>query len=420
MRVLWFTVTPSLAASHLNVSVTGRGWIESLHEKINDIQGIDLAVAFVHGEKELVRFNLDKTTYFAIPSRTPGKIKKLMDRHLNRVDDSELIEYCIKVVNDYKPDIINIFGTEEAFGLISDKVNVPVVIHLQGLLTVYEKKWYPPGISKIDLLKRAGIKNILKANTLVQNYYYYKRSAIRERQIFKVGRYFIGRTDWDKRVSAVLSPKSKYFYGSEILRKDFYSNTWFQKPNETKIFLSTIQANIFKGLETILACAIILKELDQFKFKWVIAGISDDDEMVRIFEKKAGRKFRDCNVALSGRVKAAELINIQLGADIFIHPSHIDNSPNSVCEAMLLGMPVIATYTGGTGSLLVEKKEGILIQDGDPYSMAGAITELIDNPGYAVQLGQNARAAAIKRHNPDIIVNNLLSIYSRIISTPAN
>lgn len=414
MKVLWFTVTPSLAASHLGIQVVGRGWIESLQEKIGTIDGIELGVAFVHGEKQVDKFNHGNTTYFAMPSKIPGKVEKLLNRYFTRFNDQELIDHCIQVVNDFKPDVINIFGTEEAFGLIADKVNVPVVIHLQGLLTVYAKKWYPPGISKMDLLKSAGIKRIIKANTLIQNYNYYKKSAAREQQIFKIGKYFIGRTDWDRRVTSVLSPTAKYFYGSEILRKDFYSTTWSQKNTTTKTFLSTIQANIYKGLETVLDCAVILKEVNKFSFKWVIAGIAADDEMVGIFEKKAGKKFSDYNIVLAGRLKPAELIEIQLSADIFIHPSHIDNSPNSVCEAMLLGMPVIATCTGGTGSLMIDKKEGILLQDGDPYAMAGAVLELINNPEYATELGRNARECATKRHDTDEIVNNLVKIYNSI------
>jgi glycosyltransferase involved in cell wall biosynthesis len=413
MKVLWFTVSPSLAAGYLNIPVVGRGWIESLQEQVKKKDNIDLAVAFVYGREKLEKFTYDNAIYYAIPSKG-GKIKKFIDRHLTVLNDKELIGYCLDVINDFKPDLVNIFGTEEAFGLISDKVKVPVVIHLQGLLTVYTKKWFPPGINKFDLLTSSGVNGILRANTLIKDYQYYKKASYREQQIFKTGKYFIGRTDWDRRVCTVLTPEARYFFGSEILRKEFYSHLWGYPNQKTKIFVSTIQANIYKGLETVLECAVLLKKLDKFNFKWIIAGVSNEDVVVKIFEKKAGKKFKDFNIILSGKLGAVDLINTQLSADIFIHPSHIDNSPNSVCEAMLLGMPIIATYTGGTGSLLIDKKEGILIQDGDPYSMAGTIWELIRNPEYAAELGKNARLRAMERHNPDEIVNNLMDIYSRL------
>jgi glycosyltransferase involved in cell wall biosynthesis len=48
--------------------------------------------------------------------------------------------------------------------------------------------------------------------------------------------------------------------------------------------------------------------------------------------------------------------------------------------------------------------------------MTGAILELINDSKWAIELGQNARKRALKRHNPDDIVNNLLAIYRNIVS----
>jgi glycosyltransferase involved in cell wall biosynthesis len=83
---------------------------------------------------------------------------------------------------------------------------------------------------------------------------------------------------------------------------------------------------------------------------------------------------------------------------------------------MLLGMPIIATFAGGIPTTVENKKEGLLVQDGDPYALAGAILELKENSNYANELGNNARAKAMCRHNPDKIVNKLLNIYSSIIN----
>jgi glycosyltransferase involved in cell wall biosynthesis len=82
---------------------------------------------------------------------------------------------------------------------------------------------------------------------------------------------------------------------------------------------------------------------------------------------------------------------------------------------MLLGMPIIATYAGGIPSILGNKNEGLLFQDGDPYSLAGAIIELIEDVDYANDLAKNARQRALQRHDPEKIVNDLLQIYSSII-----
>lgn len=415
MKVLWFTNTPSLAAAHFNLPVIGGGWIESLEARIVQNAAIKLAIAFRQGDEKLQKIDGERTTYYAIPQKRKSKVREFMDRHYSVMNDEEMVKYCLEVIEDFNPDIINIFGTEDSFGLICKRTQIPVVIHLQGILTVYEKKWFASQISKWDLVKNSGIKSLIKANSLLHEYWRFRKASHREQKIFSGCKYFMGRTDWDRRMSSVLSPDSKYFYCSEALRAGFYTEQWNKNAAKEKIFVSTIQSNIYKGLETILECAVLLKTINKFDFKWYVAGIAADDIIVRIFERKIRKKFEDYNIILSGRLGIRELMDIELGADIFIHPSHIDNSPNSVCEAMLLGMPVIATFTGGTGSLLEDKKEGLLIQDGDPYAMAGAILDLVNDHAYASKLGRNARSRAMSRHNADTINLDLTSIYSTIL-----
>jgi glycosyltransferase involved in cell wall biosynthesis len=421
MKVLWFTNSPSLAAVHLNLPVTGLGWIKSLEAGLIKNESIELAVAFKHGEEKLEKITTEKTIYYAMPQQRKkgivARAKGFIARHRNVLDDAGLINYCTEVINDFKPDIINIFGTEYGFGLICDKTDVPVVIHIQGNLTVYERKWFSAGISKWDIIKNSGINDLFKANSILHDYKReYKNAALREQVFFRNCKYFMGRTDWDRRLTAALSSGgARYFHCEEALREDFFVKTWQKETRGEKVFLSTIQAKTYKGLETILETAILLKRINKFPFKWQVAGIPADDLIVKIFERKIGKKFSDYNIVLRGRLTAAELIEAQLDADIFIHPSHIDNSPNSVCEAMLLGMPVIATFTGGTGSLLKDNEEGILLQDGDPYAMAGAVMELANDPARAARLGKAARERALRRHNPDTIVKELIGIYSQIV-----
>ena len=99
---------------------------------------------------------------------------------------------------------------------------------------------------------------------------------------------------------------------------------------------------------------------------------------------------------------------------MYISTSHIENSPNSLCEAQILGMPCIATDAGGTVSLIDDNKEGIVIQDGDPFVMAGAIVEMINNYKKAIVYGENGRKTALERHNPQKITQDLLNIYNSL------
>jgi len=258
----------------------------------------------------------------------------------------------------------------------------------------------------------------LKGHGLFHYYYINKNASVREQRIFRECRFFMGRTDWDRRLSSVMSPGSKYFHCEEIMRPGFYNNHWtFPSGRKTFVIVSTIRNNIYKGLETIFESKKILSvNFPDLDIQWNIAGLSESDEIAQLVSKKYKAGFSDYNIQLLGSLNENELIENLLNANLFVHASHIENSPNSVCEAMLLGMPVIASYVGGTPSILTDRKEGLLVQDGDPYALGGAILEIIRDSAFAVLLGSNARERSIARNQPEKIVNEVVKIYSSVIS----
>ena len=151
------------------------------------------------------------------------------------------------------------------------------------------------------------------------------------------------------------------------------------------------------------------KQLEPSNSKWV-----------RICEIMTGLTSKDNNIVFHGRIDAETLSELLCKSDIYVHVSHIENSPNSVCEAMMVGMPVIASYAGGTASLLEHEKEGILCQDGDPYVLAGAIIDFKQHPDKALQYASAARKRAMSRHDKESIVKELLDGYAKILEDSIN
>ena len=110
-----------------------------------------------------------------------------------------------------------------------------------------------------------------------------------------------------------------------------------------------------------------------------------------------------------------EIIDLLKQTNIYVLPSHIENSPLTLSEAMILGLPIICTHAGGTSSRLTDKQDGLLIQSGDPWSMAGAILEMKEDYKTALNYGRNARKRALIRHDGDKVMLDLINIYNRII-----
>ncbi|NVO20121.1 MAG: glycosyltransferase family 4 protein [Bacteroidetes bacterium] len=416
MKILWFTNTPSLGAIHLNAKGIGGGWIESLEAEIVKSPEIELGIVFKFPNTSVKEFIDGKTTYFPVNNKpAKGKFRKMFDRLSHRIVNEEYIPEYLRIIQQFNPDIIHIFGTESDFGLINYKISIPCIIHIQGNLNVISHKWYS-GISLFSLLRYSKKTMLLRGYGLIHDYIVCRKEAERERIIYKACRYFMGRTDWDRRIALVLSPGSSYYHCDELIQMPFHLSKWsFNTSKEYTIF-STIRSNIYKGLETIFeSMELINQNFPAQIIRWKIAGIKPEDEIANILERKNKKRFSDINIQFLGSLQTDELISELQLANLFVHPTHADNSPNSLCEAMLLGMPVISTYAGGIPSLIDDKFEGLLIQDGDPFALAGAIMELINDTEYAIKLGANARTRARKRHNPEAITNTVRSIYQAIV-----
>lgn len=110
-----------------------------------------------------------------------------------------------------------------------------------------------------------------------------------------------------------------------------------------------------------------------------------------------------------------EIMDLLLSSDIYCQVSHIENSPNSLCEAMLVGLPIVSTYAGGTASLLKDKEEGLLVQDGDNYAFASALLEIINCFEISCLYGKRAYNKANIRHDKKSITSSIINTYKSII-----
>lgn len=413
MKILWFTNSPALSEEFLSkTSIVGKGWIKSLDRKMQE--KVDLHIAFYY-KKKVSSFKYGNTHYYPIYQGKKSLLGKYIDSKLSRIAYRDDVDKYLDIINKVKPDLIHIHGTENPFGYILEKIDIPVVISIQGNITVYYHK-YLSGLEKRYLPESEGLfEKLVGYKPFKVKFKKFNRMKRREAEVLSLCKNIIGRTAWDRRISYMLSPTSCYYHNDEILRDNFYCNKW-QNNSHNKFIINTTNSNIYyKGLETICHAASLLIEIGFDNFEWRIAGISNNDLIVKVVKKKLKSLYPKSNLVFMGKLSEKALINKLLESDLYVMSSHIENSPNNLCEAMILGLPCIATYAGGTGSLLNDGVEGILIQDGDPWAMSGAIIECFNNPEKCVEFSRNARIRALKRHDKDIISDDLLNIYNKII-----
>ena len=408
MKILLYTNTPCLYRQ--NSAYNGGGWLTSLQAMLMQRKEVELGIAFaLDGEPEKVVE--DRVTYYPLrmPKASPMEKVKGIVCPVATLAAAERKRYPLyeqvlkRPIDDFQPDVIMVFGSELPFGLVAGITSIPVVLHIQGVLNPYLNAYLPPFVSWKDYEIRGGQNGGVKAR--LRKLFEHKKWLVaceREKEILKRTENYFGRTDWDFRVTQMMHPGAGYRYASEVLRPVFYEPVERQLPERLTV-VTTISSPLYKGFDLVLKTARMLRE-GGVDFCWKCYGNIDPS----VVERQLGIRHDEVGVELCGVATPEELRDAICRATVYVHTSYIDNSPNSLCEAQILGCPVVATYVGGIPSLIKDGETGYLVPANDPYQLALLLKELHADPGLGEKMGREAQRVARERHDPEAIVSKLL------------
>lgn len=410
MKVLWFEIT--VPANYKSSGAVIAGWQDSLERIVRMSDEIELFVSF-QSNGLFERKTADGVTY--IPMSAPlSRWNKCQMDFSWKYEEYFLIPQMISVIDEVKPDLIHIFGCEWPFGLIAEHTNIPVIIHIQGSFIPYNNALFPPSYNDYTMYKSLWpslrkIYNRWKSR---------KKDSTRlemEKRIWNDVKYYMGRTAWDYSLSGIMHPNRIYYHVEEALRPIFiYGGKRWLCPKEDKIHLITTGISSFwKGPDMLLKTAKILHDLG-VNFEWKVAG-KLNDEIRRTVEIHEHTTFAENNVLILGFTQADELSEILCNSTMMVHTAYIENSPNAICEAQCLGVPIVSTNVGGISSLIRDGVDGILVPANDPWLMAHNIMTLANDQKRMIRMSLETREFAMKRHNPDNILKQLMSCYRSVI-----
>ena len=142
LKILWITNTPCGAAKkEYGKGNIGGGWLTSLEHELKQNNDIELHIAYLSSKYPNDSFVLEQVTYHPMYLSTSPKDKlyRVIGRQ-NKIlsqKDSIILKQIETIINIVNPDVIHIHGSENCFGLIQEKTNIPVVISIQGLINPY-------------------------------------------------------------------------------------------------------------------------------------------------------------------------------------------------------------------------------------------------------------------------------------------
>jgi glycosyltransferase involved in cell wall biosynthesis len=197
----------------------------------------------------------------------------------------------------------------------------------------------------------------------------------------------------------------------EILRPEFRAAQWRLPRCEPHTIIFTNAGEPRRGAETLLrALPIVRREFPDARLL-LGGGIGTRHGYERYLRRTIAAGGLSSCVEFLGYLDAPAMARALTRAHVFAIASFLENSPNSLCEAMQTGMPCVASYAGGIPSLVEHNRTGLLFPPGDAPLLASAILRIFRDGALAERLGKAARAEATARHDPDAVVSQLLGAY---------
>lgn len=419
-KVIWMTnlMLPIISEDKKLPPNNYGGWITGLLNEFKKIEDVELFILCPTNNHKYEGFgSVDNIEYYCFYESNRDVLK------YSFILESKFRE----VIDRVNPSLIHIFGTEYPHTLALIKAfNNPkrTVINIQGIVSIYAQHYFAN--LPFNVIYKFGLKEIIKMKNIdMQKKDFVKRGAI-EIQAIKEVAHVIGRTEWDEACTNQINANIDYHFCNETLRDVFYLNSWdYSNCEKYSIFIS--QANYpIKGFHIFLdALIILIKKYPQIKV--YVAGIEKRNEnkfhkiKMSSYEKFVLKIIKENNlennIIYTGNLNDKQMCERYLKSNVFVSPSAIENSPNSVGEAMILGVPVIVTDVGGIRSQLNHGVEGFLYPFNEPYMLAYYIEKLFNDSKTMQNISANARTRANLTYNREHNLRRMLEIYDSILNS---
>ncbi|WP_177165247.1 glycosyltransferase family 4 protein [Methanococcoides vulcani] len=148
--------------------------------------------------------------------------------------------------------------------------------------------------------------------------------------------------------------------------------------------------------------------------KLILTGGSDKTYLEKVNESIIKNNLTQ-NVEYLGKVSRDKILELYQKASIVYLLSNQETQPMSIIESMATGTPVIVSKINSNKYLVENGVNGYLMDQNDPEKIAECTVELLANKEKRVKMGECARHIAQNKYNSDIIVEQTLEMYKKIL-----
>lgn len=414
MKVLWIT---NILFPNAAYKLTGNrdfkssgGWLIGAASALSKYKSLELSIASVSNlVSHLEVINTGEITYYVIPSG------KGVENY-----NSSFENYWKEIKSTVNPDVIHIYGTEYPIGLSYLRAcgNKHVVVSVQGLKYAIAK-YYLAGLTPKDVYCNITLHDILKGS-LIKEQKDFKKKGLLEKETLRSVKHIIGRTSWDHANTWAINPMAEYHFCNETLRDEFYDGSeWnYDSCKKHSIFLSQGSYPL-KGLHKVVqalpailhyypdACIRVAgNDITKYKGFSGYLHYGGYGSYIKNLIDSLGLLDK---VTFTGPLNAEEMKHEYLNANVFVCPSSVENSPNSLGEAQILGVPCIASFAGGIPDMM-QGDESHLYRFEETEMLAKMVCDVFNSGSVHVDM----KPISAARHNTKTNASALVTIYKQI------
>jgi glycosyltransferase involved in cell wall biosynthesis len=288
-----------------------------------------------------------------------------------------------KLIQEFKPDIIFV-DRQTHFGLHSIKSGIPTFVLLRGHYWL-EHYWAMKTLGRslkiriVLFFKNRIAEKIFAESTAVLPICKYLEDVVKEHHHEQNTGVFLEGID------------SKRWHNTEKMK--------LKHP-----CIGLVQdANWWGKTKELLILEEVLKKMPDTYFYWVGDG-QYRDKILEKLEKYDNFKWL-------GRLGYPDQIRKFLETiDIYALITGMDLAPLTLKEAQLMKKPVIATDVGGNKEMMIDKKTGFLVKEGDHLELIEKLSNLLKNKDEATKMGEEGAKFIQEEFNWEKVAKNFLKI----------
>ena len=316
-------------------------WQRVLLRELQQVAGLELHIFAIRKTfSQTSVFKSQNATFYCI--KAP---KRLRAPSLFWADNYLLSGFMKRL----KPDVIHAWGMEQAAGLVASRFGIPYVISMQGVFSWLQER------VKLNLYERF--------MGLLERWVLPTAPKVTVEASFAV-RYL--RQRWPQiEVEQI-----------EHAPDPIFASTPRANMEGKLRFLSMGGINELKGADLVFDCLSSLSH--RLSFELVCIG-NHNTELLGVLRSRVSESFFS-SICFKSDLSPSEVAHEMAGATMLLYPTRGDTSPNAVKEAVVHGLPVVASRVGGIPDYVIDSENGVLFEAGDAKEFENAVEVALRHP----------------------------------------